>query len=107
MRADRAKQLLKNGVYRAIGETVTGIGALLRRWESPGLAAFADLSGLIPNADLARLGGLNSLGEGRLELTGLSGDLVDMVVRENLHSDWRGTLRLVFDSSVRMFTAVA
>jgi peptidoglycan/xylan/chitin deacetylase (PgdA/CDA1 family) len=27
MRADRAKQLLKNGVYRAIGETVTGIGA--------------------------------------------------------------------------------
>jgi len=28
MRADRAKQLLKNGVYRAIGETVTGAGAL-------------------------------------------------------------------------------
>jgi peptidoglycan/xylan/chitin deacetylase (PgdA/CDA1 family) len=28
MRADRAKQLLKNGVYRAIGETVTGVGAL-------------------------------------------------------------------------------
>ena len=28
MRADRAKQLLKNGVYRAIGETVTGSGAL-------------------------------------------------------------------------------
>jgi len=26
MRADRAKQLLKNGVYRAIGETVRGIG---------------------------------------------------------------------------------
>jgi peptidoglycan/xylan/chitin deacetylase (PgdA/CDA1 family) len=26
MRADRAKQLLKNGVYRAIGETVTGVG---------------------------------------------------------------------------------
>ena len=28
MRADRAKQLLKNGVYRAIGETMTGAGAL-------------------------------------------------------------------------------
>ena len=28
MRADRAKQLLKNGVYRAIGETVTGVGGL-------------------------------------------------------------------------------
>jgi peptidoglycan/xylan/chitin deacetylase (PgdA/CDA1 family) len=28
MRADRAKQLLKNGVYRAIGETVAGSGAL-------------------------------------------------------------------------------
>ena len=28
MRADRAKQLLKNGVYRAIGETVTGVGSL-------------------------------------------------------------------------------
>ncbi len=28
MRADRAKQLLKNGVYRAIGEAVTGAGAL-------------------------------------------------------------------------------
>ena len=28
MRADRAKQLLKNGVYRAIGETVTGAGGL-------------------------------------------------------------------------------
>jgi peptidoglycan/xylan/chitin deacetylase (PgdA/CDA1 family) len=28
MRADRAKQLLKNGVYRAIGETMSGVGAL-------------------------------------------------------------------------------
>jgi peptidoglycan/xylan/chitin deacetylase (PgdA/CDA1 family) len=28
MRADRAKQLLKNGAYRAIGETVSGVGAL-------------------------------------------------------------------------------
>ncbi len=28
MRADRAKQLLKNGVYRAIGEAVSGAGAL-------------------------------------------------------------------------------
>jgi peptidoglycan/xylan/chitin deacetylase (PgdA/CDA1 family) len=28
MRADRAKQLLKNGVYRTIGETVSGTGAL-------------------------------------------------------------------------------
>ena len=28
MRADRAKQLLKNGVYRAIGETVSGAGGL-------------------------------------------------------------------------------
>ncbi|HJS49324.1 MAG TPA: polysaccharide deacetylase family protein [Gaiellaceae bacterium] len=28
MRADRAKQLLKNGVYRAIGETVNGVGVL-------------------------------------------------------------------------------
>jgi len=28
VRADRAKQLLKNGVYRAIGETMTGAGAL-------------------------------------------------------------------------------
>jgi peptidoglycan/xylan/chitin deacetylase (PgdA/CDA1 family) len=28
MRADRAKQLLKNGVYRTIGETVSGVGAL-------------------------------------------------------------------------------
>src|SRR4026208_1138251 len=28
MRADRAKQLLKNGVYRAIGETVSGGGGL-------------------------------------------------------------------------------
>jgi peptidoglycan/xylan/chitin deacetylase (PgdA/CDA1 family) len=28
MRADRAKQLLKNGVYRALGETVSGVGAL-------------------------------------------------------------------------------
>ena len=28
MRADRAKQLLKNGVYRAIGETVDGVGAV-------------------------------------------------------------------------------
>ena len=28
MRADRAKQLLKNGVYRAIGETATGLGAV-------------------------------------------------------------------------------
>jgi peptidoglycan/xylan/chitin deacetylase (PgdA/CDA1 family) len=28
MRADRAKQLLKNGVYRAIGETVSGVGGL-------------------------------------------------------------------------------
>jgi len=28
MRADRAKQLLKNGVYRAIGETVSGVGAV-------------------------------------------------------------------------------
>src|SRR5688572_23598104 len=28
MRADRAKQLLKNGVYRTIGETVSGGGAL-------------------------------------------------------------------------------
>jgi peptidoglycan/xylan/chitin deacetylase (PgdA/CDA1 family) len=28
MRADRAKQLLKNGVYRLIGETVSGVGAL-------------------------------------------------------------------------------
>jgi peptidoglycan/xylan/chitin deacetylase (PgdA/CDA1 family) len=28
MRADRAKQLLKNGVYRALGETVSGTGGL-------------------------------------------------------------------------------
>ena len=28
MRADRAKQLLKNGVYRAIGETASGLGAV-------------------------------------------------------------------------------
>ncbi|MBA2424487.1 MAG: hypothetical protein H0V58_03910, partial [Actinobacteria bacterium] len=28
MRADRAKQLLKNGVYRAIGETASGLVAL-------------------------------------------------------------------------------
>ena len=28
MRADRAKQLLKNGLYRTIGETVSGVGAL-------------------------------------------------------------------------------
>jgi peptidoglycan/xylan/chitin deacetylase (PgdA/CDA1 family) len=28
MRADRAKQLLKNGVYRAIGETMSGVGGL-------------------------------------------------------------------------------
>jgi len=28
MRADRAKQLLKNGVYRTIGEAVSGVGAL-------------------------------------------------------------------------------
>jgi len=28
VRADRAKQLLKNGVYRALGETVTGAGVL-------------------------------------------------------------------------------
>ena len=28
MRADRAKQLLKNGVYRALGEAVSGVGAL-------------------------------------------------------------------------------
>jgi peptidoglycan/xylan/chitin deacetylase (PgdA/CDA1 family) len=28
VRADRAKQLLKNGVYRAIGETVSGVGTL-------------------------------------------------------------------------------
>ncbi|MGH3133475.1 MAG: polysaccharide deacetylase family protein, partial [Gaiellaceae bacterium] len=28
MRADRAKQLLKNGVYRAIGETMSGVGML-------------------------------------------------------------------------------
>jgi peptidoglycan/xylan/chitin deacetylase (PgdA/CDA1 family) len=28
MRADRAKQLLKNGVYRAIGETTTGLGSV-------------------------------------------------------------------------------
>ena len=28
MRADRAKQLLKNGIYRAIGETVSGAGTL-------------------------------------------------------------------------------
>ena len=28
MRADRAKQLLKNAVYRAIGETVSGVGTL-------------------------------------------------------------------------------
>ena len=28
VRADRAKQLLKNGVYRAIGETVSSVGAL-------------------------------------------------------------------------------
>ena len=27
MRADRVKQLLKNGVYRAIGEAVSGVGA--------------------------------------------------------------------------------
>jgi peptidoglycan/xylan/chitin deacetylase (PgdA/CDA1 family) len=28
MRADRAKQLLKNGVYRALGETASGLGAV-------------------------------------------------------------------------------
>src|ERR671925_1511696 len=28
MQATRAKQLLKNGIYRAIGETVAGTGAL-------------------------------------------------------------------------------
>ena len=28
MQAARAKQLLKNGIYRAIGETVAGTGAL-------------------------------------------------------------------------------
>src|SRR2546423_9371372 len=28
MQASRAKQLLKNGIYRAIGETVAGAGAL-------------------------------------------------------------------------------
>ncbi len=28
MRADRAKQLLKNGVYRAIGETISGVAGL-------------------------------------------------------------------------------
>jgi hypothetical protein len=28
MRADRAKQLLKNGLYRAIGETVSGAGVV-------------------------------------------------------------------------------
>ena len=33
MRADRAKQLLKNGVYRAIGETASGLGALDGREE--------------------------------------------------------------------------
>ena len=33
MRADRAKQLLKNGVYRAIGETAAGLGAVDGREE--------------------------------------------------------------------------
>jgi peptidoglycan/xylan/chitin deacetylase (PgdA/CDA1 family) len=33
MRADRAKQLLKNGVYRAIGETVAGTGGVDGRAE--------------------------------------------------------------------------
>ena len=33
MRADRAKQLLKNSVYRAIGETASGLGALDGREE--------------------------------------------------------------------------
>ena len=28
MRADRIKQALKNGVYRALGETATGVGAV-------------------------------------------------------------------------------
>jgi peptidoglycan/xylan/chitin deacetylase (PgdA/CDA1 family) len=33
MRADRAKQLLKNGVYRALGETASGLGAVDGREE--------------------------------------------------------------------------
>ena len=28
MRADRIKQALKNGVYRTLGETATGVGAV-------------------------------------------------------------------------------
>ena len=31
MRADRIKQVLKNGVYRTLGETATGVGARRRR----------------------------------------------------------------------------
>ena len=31
MRADRFKQLLKNGVYRSLGEAATGVGATLEK----------------------------------------------------------------------------
>src|SRR5262245_17790318 len=51
MRADRAKQLLKNGVYRAIGETVTGTGGLDGDAERTlRVLMYHKVNDLIPNA---------------------------------------------------------
>jgi len=50
MRADRAKQLLKNGVYRAIGETVSGARAPHREaGRTPRRAMFPQVNDLRPN----------------------------------------------------------
>ncbi len=51
MRADRAKQLLKNGVYRAIGETVAGAGGLDGEAErTQRVLMYHKVNDLLPNA---------------------------------------------------------
>ena len=51
MRADRAKQLLKNGVYRAIGETVAGAGGLDGEAERTlRVLMYHKVNDLLPNA---------------------------------------------------------
>jgi peptidoglycan/xylan/chitin deacetylase (PgdA/CDA1 family) len=49
MRADHAKQLLKNGVYRLIGETVSGVGGLDGESRTLRVLMYHKVNDLLPN----------------------------------------------------------
>jgi len=80
-------------------------GALLRRGSPVLMTALPDLAGLLTPEEAAKTRGLIQLGRGYIELLSRSTARVDAVIRENTQATWRGTVPLVFHSSVGMFTS--